>query len=407
MPGRVTLTVTAGPLSGRTFDFVDHDTFIFGRAADCHAALSPNDRSASRHHFLLEVNPPYARLRDLGSLNGTFVNSLKTGGRPDDETPEQAAARTFPEVDLRHGDRIRVGQTVFEVAIESPVPSPVVAIDEQSTRAPFERGRMLGKGGMGAVYLGRRESDNRTVAIKMMLPKVAVDPYARAMFLREIDVTRSLTHPHVIELLEFGEDSGGFYFLMEYCEDGNLEDLRGRRGGRIPWSEAVPLVMQILEGLAYAHERGFVHRDIKPQNILLTRGGQLAKLSDFGLAKSFERAGLSGFTAAGAVGGTRFFMPREQLTNYKFVRPVSDVWSMGAVLYVCITGHPPRDMRKGDDPVEVILRGDITPIRARGVAVPDALAEAIDRALANKAADRFQTADEFRAALAAAAAARD
>ena len=93
MPARVSLRVTSGPIAGRVFAFDAHDTFLFGRAPDCHAQLAEDDTTASRHHFLLEVNPPVARLRDLGSLNGTHVNGRRHGGRDPHETPEQGALR--------------------------------------------------------------------------------------------------------------------------------------------------------------------------------------------------------------------------------------------------------------------------------------------------------------------------
>src|SRR5688572_26466328 len=117
MPGRVSLDVVAGPIQGRQFAFEDHDTFLFGRSPDCHAQLAEADTTASRHHFLLEVNPPAVRLRDLGSRNGTYVNGTKYGGRGT-MTVEEARQRRWPEVDLRDGDGIRVGTTVFEVRVE-------------------------------------------------------------------------------------------------------------------------------------------------------------------------------------------------------------------------------------------------------------------------------------------------
>src|SRR6059036_2197322 len=117
MPARVTLKVTAGPLAGRVFSYDRHDTFLFGRSPDCHAQLAESDTTASRHHFLLEVNPPAARLRDLGSLNGTYVNGTKYGGRGA-LSLEKAQQQRWPEVDLRDGDGIRVGTTVFEVHVE-------------------------------------------------------------------------------------------------------------------------------------------------------------------------------------------------------------------------------------------------------------------------------------------------
>src|SRR6185503_1255868 len=101
MPGKVTLRVTRGPIQGKVFTFEQHDTFIFGRDEDCHARLPKEDKTASRHHFILEVNPPDARLRDLGSLNGVYINDTKYGGRDRDENLQEANRRKFPELDLK------------------------------------------------------------------------------------------------------------------------------------------------------------------------------------------------------------------------------------------------------------------------------------------------------------------
>jgi len=119
MSGKVTLRVTQGPMKDREFVFEEHDTFVFGRLEDCHARL-PDDPKVSRHHFIMEANPPDARIRDLGSLNGTYVNDTKYGSRQKGETPEEGAQRTYPEVDLRDGDRIKVGATVMTVHINVP-----------------------------------------------------------------------------------------------------------------------------------------------------------------------------------------------------------------------------------------------------------------------------------------------
>ena len=120
MPGKIILEVTEGPIKGKVFTFDEHDTFIFGRDSDCHAQLSDDDCTASRHHFMLEVNPPDACIRDLGSLNGTYVNGVKHGGREGHETPEEAACRRFPEMDIKDGDKIEVGETVFLVTVDLP-----------------------------------------------------------------------------------------------------------------------------------------------------------------------------------------------------------------------------------------------------------------------------------------------
>lgn len=450
MAGKVSLVVTAGPIRGQRFDFTEHDTFLFGRSPDCHARLAADDAAASRHHFLLEVNPPQARLRDLGSLNGTHVNGIRHGGRRPDEAPEDAAGRSGTEVELRDGDEIRVGATHLKVAIEGPATCSgcgrPIGDDERErcawvggtwlceacrrgtvTRGPAPTGRpgptlpasaglsaddltpgtrvadyeveeLLGRGGMGAVYLGRSRADGRQIALKLMLPQTQVDEAAQEIFLREIEVTRALRHPNIVALLDFGKHDGRFYFALEYCPGGNADELLQRKGTPLGLPAALRLASGALEGLAAAHAAGFVHRDIKPDNLLLAEDGS-AKLADFGLAKSFQQAGLSGMTATGAVAGTFFFMPREQLTNFRQVKPVSDVWSMAATLYYLLTAEYARDFGSESDPLAAILRGGVVPIRDRDPFLPDDLAAVIDRALMDEPDRRYPTAGEFVAAL--------
>jgi serine/threonine protein kinase len=404
MPGTVRLLVTAGPIRGQRFEFAGHDTFLFGRAPDCHGRLDASDAAASRHHFLLEVNPPLARLRDLGSLNGTRVNGVRHGGRQRGESPEDAAARGGAEVDLHDGDEIRVGATVIEVKVERPA-SPLEALVAEAdpetgggeTVGPYEIDRLLGKGGMGAVYLARHRDGGPPVALKVMLPKMVVDEAVQEIFVREIEVTRALRHPNVVALLDFGQDAGRFYFALEYCGGGSVEALRVRLGGRVPLPTLLRIAVDALEGLAAAHECGFVHRDIKPDNVLLDQNGT-ARLADFGLAKSFQQAGLSGLTATGVIGGTLFFMAREQLTSYREARPTTDVWSMAATLYFLLTGQYAREFGDGD-PIAAILRGGTVPLRRRDPSVPEDFAGVIDRALDDEPARRFSTAREFGAAI--------
>lgn len=483
MPARVTLRVTAGPIQGRVFTFAEHDTFLFGRAPDCHARLAENDATASRHHFLLEVNPPAARLRDLGSLNGTHVNGQKHGGRAKNESPEQAKGRAWLDVDLHHGDQIRVGHTHFDVDVQTACPgcdrdlgapprgttaiaplcdgcavshrtsgpkvcprcarvlhgdeeacpgcrtvlAPDVAsmieslvdmetpVGEPGPGAPpspgsdpaaarevagYDVGRLLGKGGMGAVYLARRRSDGTAVALKVMLARVAVDGKAREAFQREIEITRTLRHPGIVSLLDHGSAGSGFYFAMEYCPGGSLQSLVARYGP-LETPAVVQIGLQALDGLIHAHAEGFIHRDLKPDNLLaVDTSATRVKITDFGLAKSFQQVGLSGLTATGTVGGTYSFMPREQLTNFRQMRPLSDVWSLAATLYYLLTRQPPRDFSTHADPLQVILRGGVVPLRQRDPRLDDGLAEVLDRALTDDVNARYQTAAEFRRDLA-------
>jgi serine/threonine protein kinase len=415
MPGRVCLDVVAGPIQGRHFEFDGHDTFLFGRSPDCHAELAPDDATASRHHFLLEVNPPAARLRDLGSLNGTYVNGHKHGGRAKNQTPEEAAQKAWPEVDIRDGDLIRVGATVINVRIDAPPPAPradtpaldlLIELEDSSKTGPrntiagYALGPLLGRGGMGVVHLATRLEDGATVALKLMRPEAAVDAHAREVFDREIAVTGSLRHPHVVTLFAHGAEGDTFYFAMEYCAGGSLSASLVQRALPLEPELATRLALQALDGLSFAHGQGFIHRDIKPENILLVDGEMSAvKLTDFGLAKSFQHAGLSGMTATGFAAGTLQFMPREQLTNFRLLRPASDVWSMGATLYYMLTLRYVRDFQAAKDPLAVVLGGHVVPVQIRQPDVPDALAEVVDRAVEDDLDKRYPTAAEFRDAL--------
>ena len=364
--------------------FTEHDTFLLGRMADCHVCL-PDDAQVSRHHFLLEVCPPKASLRDLGSLNGTRVNGEKTGGREKGETPEQGALRRYPSVELADGDRISVGKTEIEIRIDELKDAALVPAalgegdlsglspeamhrlifggpEKELFHVPGYRiQRELGRGGCGAVYLATPDGGGDAVAVKLMLSRAKADARSVAQFKREMQVIADLHHPNIVRFLDSGNDQGTFFFVMEYCDGGSLADVAKARGGTIPPAVLMPWAIQALEGLAAAHKQGFVHRDIKPQNILIHRN--VAKISDFGLAKNFQKAGLSGMSITGQYAGTPVFMPPEQITNFKYVKPVSDVWSFAASLYSLLTGKFPYRFDPQRDPIDIILNENPVPIR--------------------------------------------
>lgn len=446
----VSFNVTAGPMKGKAFEFAEHDTFLFGRLKECHCYL-PDDGQVSRRHFIVEVNPPDARIRDFGSLNGTYVNKKKIGSREKGETPEQGQKRKYPEVDLKDGDVIKVGQTLLAVTIKAekaagpllcarcgkdvaeeigghrqgayiclacrqsvemdPAQILMEMLAEAEGKAVPQEGlpviagyrikRRIGVGGFGAVYLAERETDRNPVAIKVMLARVAVSENARRKFLQEIELLKGLRHLNIIMILGSGSAGSAFYFVMEYCEGGSVADYMAAQGGRLTPAVAMPIMLQALDGLAFAHTKGIVHRDLKPSNILLTGtpSRPVAKLADLGLAKNFDKAGFSGMTVTGSYAGTPLFMPKEQLTNFKYVKPVTDVWSMGATFYNMLTGQTPRDFPRGCDPLEIILMGEIVPLAKRAPEIPKGLSAVLDKAIQANAKDRYQDAGEMLAAL--------
>ncbi|MET8130012.1 serine/threonine-protein kinase [Streptomyces sp. NPDC005065] len=195
------------------------------------------------------------------------------------------------------------------------------------------------------------------VAVKVLLSGVAVDPNVRAGFLRELETTHALRHRNIVGFRGGGASDRQLFLTCEYCAGGGVDELVARRGGRLPVDEAVPITLQALAGLEYAHTApvparladgsvvtasGLVHRDVKPHNLLLDADGTV-KVADFGLAKAFEKAGLSGYTRTGAVAGSVAFMPRPQLIDYRNTLPAVDVWAAAASLYWMLTGAAPRD----------------------------------------------------------------
>lgn len=419
------LEVTAGPFAGRRFELTEAASFILGRDPSCHLALPPDDHTGSRFHFLLELSPPTARVRDLGSRNGTFVNAQKIGGRAKTETAAAAHGKKFPEVELNDGDEIKVGTTLVKVRWQRPLVAETIDADEPaaaltrpeaaetvdaeedsgarlagltpgSRLGAYELNRELGRGGMGRVMHARRLADGKESAIKMLLVDAALSMKHRAMFRREIDSLRALSHKNITEIYDHGTADDGLWFAMELCSGGSVDDLM-RQGGPMEAPQAVRIIDDALQGLAHAHKLGYIHRDIKPQNILLDAQGT-AKIADLGLAKSYQQAGVSGNSVTGEAAGTIDFMCRDQLTNYKYARPDVDTWSMAATLYAMLTGSAPREAVAGEDPVLGVLTRNAIPIRARR-SVPEHLARVIDRALLDDSATRYADAESLRLAL--------
>lgn len=184
---------------------------------------------------------------------------------------------------------------------------------------------------------------------------------------------------------------------MDLCSEGSLQSLLKERRQPLSPEEAIPLILDALDGIAFAHKRGIVHRDIKPENILLKLDGERTRalIADFGLAKNFELAGLSGLTATGMAAGTPRFMPREQLLRYRYVNPVSDLWSIAATLYYVLTGKLPREFPAHRDPMEVVLHGGSIPLSDRAPQLPKELCEVIDRTLSDEPDRRPQSAEEL------------
>ncbi|MGD1714058.1 protein kinase domain-containing protein [Dapis sp. BLCC M172] len=462
MSAKIILTITEGTIKGQQFIFEERTTCVIGRSHDCYPQL-PNDqahRTISRYHCLLDINPPDIRVRDFGSKNGTYINGQKIGQRPANQTPLQAAHLNFPEYDLSEGDEIQIGPTVIKVSIlgtregdrsdflndlgteDDDETIAESKVSDGATTAQFNQQeivknlqqianegepnlkaleeytiiKQLSSGECSQDYLILNEDTGELLVLKIMLPQVRVSQRAREMFLQEVENTKALDHPHIIKFQDYSYFNGTFFLTLEYCHGGTVVDLMQREGGKLSVEQALQIILQVLDGLEYAHNvevpyvkeadsnfsqgRGLVHRDLKPHNIVLgnVRGASVAKMANYGLAKAFDIAGLSGQTMSGLTLGLPVFVPRQQVISFNYMKPEMDVWAMAATLYYMLTGAYPRDFLERD-PFLVVLQTNAVPIRERDVSIPKRLAEVIDLGLTDTPEIYFKSAAQFKQAL--------
>ena len=260
---------------------------------------------------------------------------------------------------------------------------------------PYEVVALVGEGGMGRVYRARDPRLGRDVALKV-LNASREGGVSTERFGREARAASALNHPNIVTIYDIGDAGGVAFIAMEYLSGGSVRERLAE--GRIPLDEALDLAAQVAQGLAAAHARGVVHRDLKPGNIMITADGR-AKIVDFGLAKLEARTGSPDraahaagepLTAAGAIFGTAAYMSPEQATG----RPAdyrSDLFSFGAVLYELVTGQRPFDRASGGETVAAILKEQPAPASRLNPLVPPPLEWAIDRCLAKDAANRYES----------------
>jgi serine/threonine-protein kinase len=446
---RLHIAVIAGPHQGQVFTFTGHDTFVVGRSKRAHFRLPEKDEYFSRIHFLVEMNPPRCQLMDMKSTNGTYVNGRKVavadlvdgdliqGGQTvlrvtlEDEDPAEPGTRRFAEA--RPGEVGRPDSSVTTPPIQqqpvpasecraclaaagTPLPAAVPVVgdawplcrDCQETSREYTQSipgyrlvRELGAGAMGVVYLALRAADGAVLALKRIKPAADASPPEVERFLREADILRRLDHPHIVAFRDMGAAGGQLYFAMDYVPGRDAGALLKEQG---PWpiARAGRLVCQLLEALEHAHGRGFVHRDVKPANLLVTAvdGREEGKVVDFGLARVYQASKLSGLTLAGQVGGTAPFMAPEQIVNFRESKPAVDQYAAAATLYNLLTAKYVHDFPAAfQERLLLILQQPAVPIRSRRADIPARLATVIHRGLEKEPADRFADVRQMRQAL--------
>jgi predicted Ser/Thr protein kinase len=257
----------------------------------------------------------------------------------------------------------------------------------------FEIEELVGTGGMSSVYRAHDRLLERKVALKILHDTFGADEGTIERFRREARAAAQLSHPGIVTVIDRGEDAGRQFIVFEYVEGENLKKLI-ERSGRLPVRQALELTIETGRALAFAHQHGLVHRDVKPQNVLLNGDGE-PKVTDFGIARAVD---LASFTESGAVLGTSYYISPEQASGEQ-VHAQSDVYSLGVVLFELLTGEVPFE---GDNFVAVAAQHVNEPppnVLERRPDVPVRVAHAVERALAKEPASRFDSMDDFVAEL--------
>jgi serine/threonine-protein kinase len=383
---------------------------------------------------MLEITPPHCFLRDLGSTNGTFIDGQRVTETYLEDGAQIQGGETVLLVEVSVG-QTDVASRNSETSSSSTRPSLVTVaclncgrreeaqaasaeehltflcedcrVELKKTPQPipgYDMVKVLGRGGMGCVMLGRNQQTGAAVAIKTLLPEFAVSDKAMRRFMREIDVAASLKHPSIVQFIDRGVHNGVVYLVTEFIDGADAARLADASGGRLPPPVTLEIISQSLDALSYAHAQGYIHRDVKDQNILVsgTLPNLTAKLTDFGLAKSFTQSGMSGVTMAGEMAGTLAYMSPEQLKNFRDVKPLSDIYAIGMTAYSLLSGQLALNISRNTsmaETIKAIFEQPAIPLRERAPQLPQPVCEIIDRALVKDPEQRWQSAAAMRNAL--------
>jgi len=305
--------------------------------------------------------------------------------------PAQQPASTFP------------GQDAATMRLIPTMPKPGVTPPPSMAERHIGKyvvKRELGRGGMGAVYLAEQTGLGREVAIKELVPSAAADPIALKRFLQEAQVMARTSHPNLVQVYDMEQIQGANYIVLEFVRGKSLRDWLNR--GAIPVPQVFAVMHGVLQALDYAHRHAIVHRDMKPENVLISDEGDV-KVADFGIARLTDDSGGPGSTATktGTTVGTPQYMSPEQVASSK-VDGRSDLYSAGIMFYELIVGQPPFTASEADGPFTLMAKHVQAPPKPPSVHKPGLdpqLEEVILKSLSKRPEDRYQNGQEFDAAV--------
>jgi len=329
--------------------------------------ISVQGEKVSRQHARIIPTGDKHIVEDLGSGNGTFINGTK-----------------ISRGTLRHGDTLRIGEInlIFRDDLGDAL--------EGELLGNYRIRKQIGQGGMGAVYRAIQISMDRSVALKLLKPEFTRNPTFVKSFISEARTAGKLNHPNIVQVHDFGEVDGVFFFSMEFVEGETLHDVLAREG-KVPVGRSLDIVIQVAKGLEHAQKHDIIHRDIKPQNVMIDRKGQV-KVADLGLAKVIGRR--ESKEMRGTIMGTPHYMAPEQARSGK-VDGRADIYALGATWYHMITGRVPFD---GPNSLAVItkhINQQLQSPKQYDMTLPDDVCLLIGRMMAKEVDQRPNSASDL------------
>jgi len=365
------LVVEKGRSKGKALRLEPNGQVTVGRDQSCGLVVS--DPQASRKHFRIEAELGEFTLVDLDSSNGTWVNGERVERRV-----------------LAAGDKVQFGETLVYFLTEANGEGAERKGDLTGREVQGYRiGRLLGRGAMGTVYEAVQVSLERAVAFKVLSPELAADPGFVDKFISEARAAGRLSHANIVAVFDVGQHEDLRFYSMEYMAGGSVEDLL-RREGPLPFARTVPIVFDAARGLEFAEKHGVIHRDVKPDNLMLGTDGAV-KICDLGIATHRSVPGVE-------ISGSPVYLAPEHAQGQPIDHRV-DLYSLGVSWYQMLAGEPPFS---GRSPREVILKQiheAPPPLRERAPEVPPDVAELVHRLLAKDPAERVPSARQLQADL--------
>ena len=370
------LVIENGSLRGQRFEIPPGGKLVVGR--DAQAQVPLEDQLCSRRHLEVVCCPDGKLVvRDLDSSNGTYVNEKRIG-----------------EHDLLPGDNIQAGTTRMSIVFDSNEADAARGLVGKVVGGYMIIER-LGRGAMGTVYKANQISLDRVVALKILSPRLSTNPREVTRFINEARAAAKLNHQNIVHVHETSSDRDLHFYSMEYIENGSVQDLANKEGKLDP-DLALSIILDAARGLEYAEKRGIVHRDIKPDNLMVNADG-VVKISDMGLARDageMSRAAEQGTAGEDGIFGTPHFISPEQARGEK-VDTRSDIYSLGATLYRLLAGVTPFQGANIREIIQKQIAELPQPIRETVPSVPAVLDEITLRMLKKDPAERPQTAAQL------------